>query len=126
MGAAIDNDDPDFGDAVLQVRHDILNFHNKADGVLRYLYQGYQRKEPLGLSGSAKNIPGLNNFKVSGTEEHIYGLLENAAQLQTILRSRVPLNKLHWGAGPWETFGNWHKHHFLEYLRFLREIVVKS
>ena len=123
MGAAIDSDDADLSDAVLRVRHDILNFHNEADGVLRYLYQGYQKKEPLGLSGSAKDLPGLANFKVAGTEEHIYGLLENAAQLQTILRSRIPLDKLQWGAGIWETFGNWNKHHFLEYLRFLREIV---
>ena len=124
MGAAIDNDDPDIADAVLHVHHDLLNFHSKADGVLRYLYQGYQRKEPLGLTGSAKPIPGLTDFKVSGTEEHLYGLLENAAQLQTVLRSRIPLGKISGGSGLWETFGNWNKHHFLEYVRFLRETVI--
>lgn len=125
MGAAINNDDPEISDAVLQVQHDIFNFYSKADGVLRYLYQGYHLKEALGLSGSAKEIPGLRNIKVSGTEEHIYGLVENVAQLQTILRGKVPLYKLQEGKDLYETFGNWNKHHFLEYIKFFHTLSQK-
>lgn len=122
MGAALDNDDPDIAEAVLQVQNDILNFYSMADGVLRYLYQGYQMKEALGLSGCVKEIPGLRNIKVSGTEEHIYGLVENAAQLQSILRGKIPLYKLQEGKDLYDSFGNWNKHHFLEYIKFFHTL----
>ncbi len=121
MGAAIDADDPAIPEAVLKVRNDIFNLYSQADGVLRYLYQGYHRKKPLGLTGSEKDIPGFLNIMVSGNEEHYYGLVENIASIQSLLRSKIPLRKQQFSPGMLESFGNLNRHQFLEYIRFLEK-----
>ena len=121
MGAAINSDDPDIAETVTKVRHDVYNFHSRADGVLRYLYRGFQQGEPLGLSGSHKEIPGFRNIKIAGTEEHVYSLIENAAEIQALFRGQISAAKLQWTPHMLQSFGNMNKHLFLEYMQFFEK-----
>lgn len=127
MGTAIDHDDPDVPGAVIHSRNDLINVYSKNDGVLRYLYQGYERRKPLGLCGTEKDIPGVVNLKVAGTEEHIYGWIENVADFMSIVKSKVPpVHKIGLGSHLIDTFGNMNKHQCLEYLRFVEKGIAGS
>ena len=121
MGAAIDTDDPDIAAMVPKVRNNVFNFYNRADGVLRYLYQGSQQKEPLGLSGSSEEIPGLRNIRVAGSEEHFYSLIESMAEIQALFRGKISAAKLQWTPHMLQSFGNMNKHLFLEYMQFFEK-----
>ncbi len=131
MGAAIDCDDAAIAPACTAVRDVILNFHNKADGVLRYLYKPYQGKNALGATGLSEAVaegcpvvpPNWHDLIVSGNEEHVLGLIENAAALGSLFKSKAPFKMLRANPDLLKSLGNMHRHQFLNYIQFYKDLV---
>lgn len=136
MGAAIDNDDEDIAAIGATADGPVLDFHSLADGVLRYLYQPFQGKVPLGLDGlgerftaedgNVKSCANIYDIKVSGNEEHLLGFVENAATLASMFKSKAPLKVLTSSPDILGKVGDMNLHQFLYYLKFYKILLEED